>query len=188
MIQLHPDYLLFQTSEGETIPLPAEAVVVEIVGEQILEQDAELIRNATVAVLHYFKHDLGRVLVTVAEFTQTLEKVLSSLGATVGISSASARAEPKPDLSAVCDLARLAGVSAEGMELIFFPRLRAALRERLSPAPSLLRFQGLRRCVKGLLHAKRWSPRCQSLNDQIVQYLRDCLISERAEACGLMIR
>jgi hypothetical protein len=183
MIQLHPDYLLFQTSNGETIPLPVERVIVEIVGDDDLKANKELIQNAAVAVLHYYKYDLGRVVVSVAEFTQTLEHVLASLGATVVRRPSSAA--PAPD----CDLSKIAAGVGETMELFFFPQLRSALRASLVSAPKLLRFHGLRHCVKALLKAKRWSPRCQILSDQIVDYLRDCLsLDDASGTCGLLVR
>jgi hypothetical protein len=54
--------------------------------------------------------------------------------------------------------------------------------------PEVLRFRGLRICVKQLIGAKRWSRRCQRLNDQIVDYLRTCLSAEKGgQACALIV-
>jgi hypothetical protein len=51
-----------------------------------------------------------------------------------------------------------------------------------------VRFSGLRGCVKHLAGARRWSPRCQGLHDQIVAYLRECLGAEaRATECSLVV-
>ena len=80
------------------------------------------------------------------------------------------------------DLFRLACESGEGCELFFFPRLRAELRQQLQQGPRLLRFHGLRDCVKQLAGARRWSPRCQSLEGRIVAYLRECLTAEPVPA------
>jgi hypothetical protein len=79
-------------------------------------------------------------------------------------------------------LEELARESGEGCELFFFPRLRDELRQRLQQEPRLLRFSGLRGCVKRLTGARRWSGRCQCLQDQIVEYLRECLSAEPARA------
>jgi hypothetical protein len=76
------------------------------------------------------------------------------------------------------DLSALAGEVGQGYELLFFPRLRDAVRGQNHAAPTLLRFRGLRACVKQLTGARRWGPACQALNDQIVEYLRKCLHAE----------
>jgi hypothetical protein len=80
MIQLNPDCLIFQTSNGEHIPCSAELVTIELMGETASLVDPEVIRNASAAVLHYFKHELGRTSVSVAEFSSALEKVLRGFG------------------------------------------------------------------------------------------------------------
>ena len=74
----------------------------------------------------------------------------------------------------------LAYESGPGSELFFFPRLRAELQRHLQQAPRVLRFRGLRGCVKQLTGARRWSLRCQSLEGEIVAYLRQCLSAEPA--------
>jgi hypothetical protein len=83
------------------------------------------------------------------------------------------------------DLSELARESGPGGELFFFPRLRAELRLRLQQLKHdvrVLRFHGLRECVLELAGARRWGPRCQSLEDQIVTYLRECLSAETGHA------
>jgi hypothetical protein len=87
------------------------------------------------------------------------------------------------------DLRKLAFESGKGFELIFFPRLRDELRKSLQESPGVIRFQGLRSCVKQLMGAHRWSPRCEKLSDQIVAFLRLCWSSEVAPAgCALVVR
>jgi hypothetical protein len=135
-------------------------------------------------VFHYFKHELGQDTVSVVEFAGALEKVLRGLGCTVRSS--------EPMESSVehveADLAQLANESDGGCELAFFPKLRGALRTQLKTSPRLVRFRGLRGCVKQLAGARRWSPRCESLQDQIVEYLRQCLTAEsHDEQCGLLV-
>jgi hypothetical protein len=86
------------------------------------------------------------------------------------------------------DLRRLACESGKGFELAFFPLLRDELRRHLNQSPQVVRFNGLRSCVKQLAGARRWSGRCQQLNDQIVDYLRHCLSNEqRPGSCSLMV-
>jgi hypothetical protein len=75
-----------------------------------------------------------------------------------------------------------------GCELFFFPRLRDELRLQLREGPEVLRFSGLRGCVKRLTGAERWCGRCQKLHDRIVDFLRTCLSAESAAAnCTLLV-
>ena len=86
------------------------------------------------------------------------------------------------------DLQKIAASSGQGFELTFFPRLRDELRSRLRQSPQVLRFRGLRRCVFSLTGARRWTHRCRSLEDQILQFLRECLVAESQSAsCALLV-
>src|ERR1041385_4371450 len=76
MIALAYDCLLFKMSGGQSVPLSAEMISVELMGGTPVGFDDEFIRHASKAVFHYFKHDLGRETVTVGEFASALEKVL----------------------------------------------------------------------------------------------------------------
>jgi len=85
-------------------------------------------------------------------------------------------------------VAHLTRESGDACELVFFPRLRHELRTLLQTSPRLVRFRGLRGCVKHLAGARRWSPRCENLQDQIVGYLRECLSTESRETeCRLLV-
>ncbi len=174
MIALASDCLVFQTAAGENIPLFAEALSVELMGDTAGLLDAEFVQHAANAVFHYFKHELDRQAVSAAEFVGALEKALQGF-THMGAASAPARSTFRVVES---DLGRLAGESTPISELFFFPRLRDELRHQLRQTPRLLRFHGLRGCVKQLVGARRWTPRCQGLADQIVHYLRRCLSAE----------
>ncbi len=184
MIQLRSDCLAFETATGESIPCAAEQVTVELIGEAVASLDKDLVRQAAAAVLHYFKHELGRSFVTVGEFTMALERVLHGFGLEVQCTPS---VPPAPRV-AESDLRQLACQSGQGFELIFFQRLREELRTQLRQSPRVLRFKGLRGCVKQLVGARRWSGRCQQLNDQIVDYLRHCLGAQKdAPSCALVV-
>ena len=83
MIQLKSDCLLFQTNDGEQGPCSAEWVTLELMGEGASLVDPEVVRHASAAVLHYFKHELKRQFVSVSEFALALEKVLRNFGLSV---------------------------------------------------------------------------------------------------------
>ena len=194
MILLRPDCLVFRTANGEQIPCSAHEVTVELMGDCAEWIDHAYVQEAAEAVLHYFKAEKGQTAVSVAEFSEALERVLRGLGLD---SKHSGTAEPGDPAVAVpveprvveADLRQLADESGRSCELFFFPRLRAAVHQGLDTAPHMFRLNGLRPCVKQLTGAKRWSPHCQALNDQIVDYLRTCLTTEKnSPGCTLVVR
>jgi hypothetical protein len=146
---------------------------VELMGSTLELFDPEFVRHAAHAVFHYFQRDQGRETVTVGEFTEALEKVLRGLKPS-NLKEGAAGSRTVSEL----DLARLARESGEGCELFFFPRLRDELRQQLGQSPRMLRFHGLRGCVKELVGARRWTVRCQALEERIVEFLRECLGAE----------
>jgi hypothetical protein len=190
MIQLKNDCLILQTDNGEQIPCSAEWVTFELMGEGADLVDPEVVRHASAAVLHYFKHELQRPSVSVGEFVQALEKVLRSFGLSVSADSKlQPPAPPAPPRVLESSLKDLASSAAgEGFELLFFPQLRQELRRNLDQSPSVLRFHSLRDCVKQLAGAQRWCQRCQMLQDQIVDFLRSCWETDPARrSCALLV-
>ena len=184
MIQLHPDCLMFKMPGGESIPCSADLIAVNLLGEAADLLDPELVQNAARAVLHFFKVEQGKMFVSVQEFSRTLATVLRGFGISVN----STEAAPPPRRISESDLGELAGESGKAFELAFFPRLRDELRQQLNRSPQIVRFNGLRGCVKQLAGARRWTGRCQYLNDQIVDYLRHCLSNDPgAKNCSLMV-
>lgn len=192
MILLRQDCLVFRTDDGQSIPCSVTEITVELLGEAAHTLDSELLQHAAEAVLHYFKTEQGKQTVSIAEFSNALEKVFRGLGLAV----ASTKAEPhlpsqsqtSPPRVIEADLRQLAGDSEFAGELVFFPRLREAVRRELDGSPTVFRFRGLRDCVKLLTGAKRWSSHCQTLNDQIVEYLRGCVgAEETGRRCALVV-
>lgn len=185
MIALSSDCLLFQTPQGESIPFSAEMISIELMGNSSKLLDAEFVKQASKAVFHYFRHELRRETVTVAEFADALEKVLRSFGYRV---SSDTHLPPAKQRVLDADLRQLASESAGGCELFFFPRLRDELRLQLKKEPRMVRFHGLRGCVKQLAGARRWSHRCQTLEEKILQFLRECLSAETPHLeCALLV-
>jgi hypothetical protein len=181
MIALHSDCLLFQLPNGECVPCTTQMISVEIVGEPQHSLDNEMLQHAASSVFHYFKAELERETVTAAEFSYALEKVLLHLGYTIHAHGSDPRISET-------DLGRLAHETGDNLELLFFPRLRDELRQRLQHSPRVLHFRGLRGCVKRIAGARRWSSRCEALQDQIVAFLRECLSAEPdPKPCALVV-
>lgn len=183
MILLADNFLFFQLPSGESVPFSAEMISVELAdGVKPFEQD--FVEHAAASVFHYFKNDLGRKTVSVAEFASAFESVLNGLGLKLD----SGRVAAARDDAANKDLQLLAHHAGEACELAFFPRLRTAVHAQCQITPRLVRFHGLRGCVKHLLGAERWSPRCDHLRDQIIEFLRRTLHKETAgSSCALLV-
>jgi len=183
MIALQSDHLLFQLTNGESVPCSAEMITIEIAGNSEGLLDPEMLRQAAASVFHYFKVEQERESVTVGEFALALEKALHGLGLTLYADHTPSEFEPRES-----DLGALVRESAENLELFFFPRLRSELRAQLRHAPRVLRFRGLRGCAKQLAGAQRWGPRCEKMQEQIVEYLRNCLTAEPEQnECALVV-
>lgn len=189
MIQLRSDCLVFKTAAG-CVPCSAEVVAIELMGDSALLIDPEVIHQVSAAVLEYFREDLHRDVVSVNEFSQALAKVLRGFGYQVIVEPEEpTKREPSQETRGrPTDLAALAAEAGGVFELGFFGRLRQEMHEQLRQGPVVLRFIGLRRCVKQLTGARRWCGRCRRLNDQIVEYLRRCLDEERPRGnCALLV-
>ena len=181
MIALRTDCLLFELTSGESVPCSPEMISVEIVGGTDSLLEPELLHHAAASVFHYFKIELDRETVTVGEFSLALEKVLHHLGYVIHAGGPDAEIRDT-------DLARLIRETGASLELFFFPRLRDELRVQLRQSPRVVRFRGLRRCVKQIAGARRWSHRCERLQDQIVEFLRQCMDSEAEKpGCALVV-
>ena len=135
MIRLRPVCPAFETPEGALVH-PAEAVAIEVMGEAATLH-ADMVKEAAAAVLHYFEYDLGRNTVSVSEFSAALKKALDGLGLEVDVAPTPAVPAEETDLQA------LLAEAPNGLELVFFPRLRTELRRKLEQGPGLLRFCGL---------------------------------------------
>jgi hypothetical protein len=171
-------------SNGDKIPCSASTVTVELMGPAMESLDRTVVENAAAAVLYYFQHDLQRTSVTLSEFTEALEVALRGLGLNVTCDPPNNQTERLAN----ADLRLLAAESGKAFELGFFARLREQVRAELKWSPQLIRFFGLRSCVKQLAGARRWCPRCERLSDHIVEFLRGCVTRENpSHPCGLLV-
>jgi hypothetical protein len=186
MITLAADCLVFRLASGESVPFSSDMLSIELLGETAQWFDPEFVRDAAKAVFHFFKYEKGLQTVSVGEFAQALEEVLGGFKASAA--KPDAGAVPPPAGVVESDLLRLARESGQGWELFFFSRLREELRNHAQKSPRLVRFSGLRACVKELAGTQRWGGRCRTLEEQIVSYLRQCLSSETpSKNCSLLI-
>jgi hypothetical protein len=167
-------YLNFKLDGGACVTLSPEMISGQLAAAGVEGVDAEFVREAALAVFHYFKNELGLQTTTLDQFADAVTRVVRGFNHR----PVHASGRPKPGT----DLHRLAAESGEGGELVFFPRLREELRRQLRESQPVLRFSGLRECVKRLAGAKRWGHACGRIEDQIVMYLRRCLCAEARRA------
>jgi hypothetical protein len=175
MITLSKDCLLFRLTNGETVPFSADMISIELTGETQGWFDPETATQAAKAVFYYFKSELCRQTVTAEEFAAAMEKALR------GVDQSRWNEGVAGPTVIEADLGLLAREAGEGGELLFFPRLRNELRQHMQQQPRVLRYHGLRTCVKQIAGARRWTGRCRDLEDQIVSFLRQCAGVEGAE-------
>lgn len=198
MIALRSDSLVFETTTGDLVPCSVESVVVELIGDENSSLDPAVVKQATAAVLHYFRSEQQKMQVTVGEFAEALAQVLRSFGLEVrpaGIEPVALPVAPTSpagqtgDGPVELDLRHLAAEAGQASELLFFSRLRAEVRDHLARSPRVIRCHGLRPCVKSLAGARRWSRRCEHLQSQILNYLNGCLELQAARhTCTLVVR
>ena len=109
MIALSEDCLIFKMANGESAPFCSDMISVELMGNTSKWLDQEFVSQAAKAVFHYFKVELGRQTVTVAEFAEALEKVLD------GFRSKAPQPLAPPALEVrEADLVFAAGVDTDG--------------------------------------------------------------------------
>lgn len=168
MTPLQRGYRGFELAAPTADWLPAEPLAMQLAGP-MAGLYAEEIRAAVAAVVYFFQRDMGRSTVSAAQFVTALSKALAGLGLSLNLTLSQGQ------LRLETDLRQLLAKNQQSGELAFFAQLRHHLRDQLRAQPTAIGYCGLRGCVKQLLGARRWTPRCQRLADQIVSFLRACL-------------
>ena len=186
MIALQSDCLIFQLTNGESVPCSAEMISIEIVGNSDGLIDAEMLRHAAASVFHYFKcetrtRDRHRRRIRPCARKSPARSRPDALrrrtrhraGGRTSRRPISAASRANPPTTWNCFSSRACATN---------------LRTQLRQSPRVLRFRGLRGCVKQLAGARRWSARCEKMQEQIVEFLRECLTAEpEQKACALVV-
>ena len=184
MIQLNPDCVMVELENGKALPCSVELLTVEMLGEKASWMDPEILQNICEAVMLYLRDELGKGSVPFHEFAQVLKDVLRGFGFEVCIPKKSHPSLPVRKT----DLADWLGRQELGFDLMLFQRLREELTERLLEEPAgVLWIHGTHNCVKAHLGARRWSRKCQQLNDQLVAFIRECFDREANAGSSLIV-
>lgn len=188
MIALRDEFLLVAQEGGQYLPCSVEHLTFELAGSAAKQVDPEWMRQAAAGVLHYFKEELGKSHVTVAEFTAALSKVFQGLGLTAEVQSVEPAATQAAGGAAATeatrsvwrgDLRAIAVESGKLGELAFQQALLSQLAAALEAGPQTVEFSGLRGCVKLITGRKIWCPECRRWSAWIVDLLR-LWLSEKA--------
>lgn len=111
------------------------------------------------------KHYKGTVIDSDDLFAR-IEKTLASLG--LNEVAANIDKTPPPVRVSLSELARRAGT---GYELAFFRLLEEQLESATAGGARQVEFHGMKNCVRRLSSSKKWSQRCDLLQDEIVSFV-----------------
>ena len=169
MIRLNEQALFMCYPDGRVEPLDLDQLVHQIADQNnVLASKLEpwMVEHVVQSIIHYIRNDLKKDSVTLQDFVDLSQELI--------------RTFMKPQDSsgndqAVCDLYQLAQRAGYGFELRFYDILRDHILKVSSVGHTSYVFVGLRRCVKFLAGHQRWRNRCQHLNDEIVEYIRESL-------------
>jgi len=185
----YPDYNKGKKKSHDTdklLKIEGE-IVVELAGKSGPLPDRELITQAISAVVHYIKTDLKIDTIPAEDFSTMLEAVLEGFGFNVKTKVKNGSSKSTPELqtreqkeNTIVNLQQVAEEVGCGYELFFFDRLRQTVLQSMVKRPRVLYLYGLRDCVKHLVGTRKWTPRCQSLCEEIIHFTR----SEFHQACN----
>ena len=186
MIALQSDCLIFQLTNGESVPCSAEMISFELVGDSGGLLDPEMLRHAAASVFHYFKEELRarnrhrRRIRRRAGKSPARPRLRHPRRTVHRIASAGARSRPTS-----------AGSRANPPTAWNCFSSRACASELRSPAPAIAArgaFSRTARLRQAACRRATLEPRCEKMQEQIVEYLRGCLTAEPEQnECALVV-
>jgi len=122
------------------------------------------IQEMAEALIYHLRVDLKRDAIGFDELVSALKELAVACGfqtTTIAV-----------ETIVSADLYVLAQDTGYGFELAFFQSIERAIRDFRAGHARLIRFVGLRACVKMLVGARNWCKKCQRLSDEIVEFIR----------------
>lgn len=114
----------------------------------------------------YLRNSYDEAVIDMAFLFDRIRSTLRDLG--LGSMAAELREKAPPYRISLAALARKAGA---GYELVFFNLLDRQFTSAARCGAHLLICHGLRKCVQDLTDTKRWGPRCEELQKEIIEFL-----------------
>ncbi len=175
------------------ISLPQQLPMIQIGPGQVAACDPDWLQSTlrgtarSANVPDFFADDIVRGVVyflrnsyrgTVIAIETLFDKIRSSLN-DVGLKEMSEKlaTTPPPISISLTDIARRAG---SGYELIFYQILAERFHRAAERGIEHLYCYGLRKCVKNMMGAKNWCPRCEKLSREIQDFLNDQHLRSKA--------
>lgn len=119
------------------------------------------------AVVHFLRVQYHGTVIAVEALFDKIRHSLKNLGLSE-MSEGLATKNPPVSIS-LTDIARRAG---SGYELVFYHLLADRFQRAACQGVAHVYCYGLRQCVKNLVGAKKWSPRCERLSADIQEFLQ----------------
>jgi hypothetical protein len=140
--------------------------------------------HVTESVLTYLRHGYSEERIKLSE----LQKLLRSALQVVGYGDVADLLELKFNECKV-SLLDLANRADCGYELAFFQLLEERVKGAMASDVHRLELFDLEHCIKKLRSAKTWNRRCETLQSEIVAYVRShCLTFSKSNEVRLMLR
>lgn len=166
MIQRNRYSIYVHLPNGEIIPLLPQTVAETFCKNQPPggELESWQVQEMACALIHYLRMDLKRDAIELDELISALKELAAVCGFQIGTIVV--------ETVASTDLYHLAQATGYGFELAFFQSVERSIEGFRSRNARLVRFVGLRACVKMLIGARNWCKKCQQMSDEIVAFIR----------------
>jgi hypothetical protein len=160
MIQLIPSCLVLSSLDGIGEPFSIEEAIASHKPE--LNRDPELVSDLAAVLGYYFLEEKKKPLVPLEDFRAALDAMCRCLK----VSSV-----PRKNYYST-DLLHLAEQSKPGFEIGFFHLLHEEVERHQKSSLSHIIFGRLREAVMAITGSRKWTCRCEALQDQIIAYIR----------------
>ncbi|MEM6886277.1 MAG: hypothetical protein AAF571_14730 [Verrucomicrobiota bacterium] len=183
MIALPSDLPLVTWSSGRPVPLSSgwltESIDFSLAGENF--QHWQWTQDIVEAICLHLKEDYPGTEIHHVDLLRIVKESIEVLGYP--------EVAHKIELTAPRVVIHLPEIAQRAdIELVFFQELQYKLDEALSFVVRGVKLEGIRDSVKTLHHTKRWKRNCQTLNDDIVEFVRKNLERWNQPAVELIIR
>ncbi len=129
-------------------------------------EDFPFIDDLLKGILHYLETKCPLRVLTIEELHTRVRRMLARIGCEAIATSLPLLAPP-----VTLSLKRAAQEAGNGFELAFFNQIQTEIKDLKTHGVEELHFTGTRDCVKLLRGVTRWSPTCEKLHQEIINFL-----------------
>jgi len=128
--------------------------------------DFPFIDDLLKGILHYLENKCSLRVLTIEELHTRVRRMLERIGC-----EAIAQKLPLTAPPITISLYRAAREAGNGFELAFFNQLQSEIEDLKTHGVAELHFTDIRECVLYLKNLTRWTPACETLKNEIINYL-----------------